>query len=81
MSLAVSLVDRLCRSEEPLVVGRADLVQVDDRNHTAGLQDTRRSVNLRFRGDPVVYGSREHGIKTVFLHVDFLEVTNCDRQR
>src|ERR1700761_1047473 len=80
MSLAVPVVDGLCRGEEPFIVGRADLVQVSDRDHTAGLQDTRRPVDLRFRGDPVVSGSREHGVKTMFPYVGFLEVTDYDRQ-
>jgi hypothetical protein len=80
MHFAVSLEDGLCRNEEPLIVGRANLVQVDDCNHATGLQDTGRSVNLGFPGDPAVSGGREHGIKAVFPHVNFLEVANCDRQ-
>jgi hypothetical protein len=67
-------------AKNPFVVGRADLVQADDRNHAAGLQDTHRSIDLRFRGDPVVSGSREHGVKAVFPYVDFLEVTDRDRE-
>jgi hypothetical protein len=56
------------------------LVQVGDRNHTAGFQDTHGPVDLRFGGDPVVSGSREHSVKVMFRYVGFLEVTDCDRQ-
>ncbi len=80
MPLAVSNEDGLYRSEEPLIVERGHLVQVDDRDHAAGLQDTGRLIDLGFLGDPVVSGGREHGIKAVFPHVNLLEVANCDRQ-
>lgn len=80
MGLPVSSVDRLHRGEEPQIVGRVDLDQIDDRQHAAGSQDQSGAIGLGARGDPVVGSRREKGVRTGRFDAEDLEVADTDPQ-
>jgi hypothetical protein len=76
VTLAVSLVYGLDRMEEALVVGRVDLVQIDDRHQAAGLEDCCGTIKLRRTAEPVVGGGREQGVLAVVWNLEVLKVAD-----
>jgi hypothetical protein len=80
VALAVSLIDRLYGSEEPVIRRGVDLDEIGYRNNAASFQQTGRAFELRVGSNPVIRGSREDRVVPPTIWRDLFEIADDDRE-